>query len=106
LKDFLLGFRLGKSSLRDTIDKMIKPVWGDSLAVLLALDSVSQSTQMEMEIIASINHMLGKNSVHVTAPLKVSLFRDFANSSRRIVVSDSEFEEAGGYGEEEGEQEV
>ena len=58
--------------------------------ILPYLDDVDESTLDELELVASINYLQGRE-LELTPPLKARIARAFVRSSRKILVSDVEF---------------
>jgi len=91
-KEFELGLKVGRGSLVFA-QRSLKESLGRWAGVLPYLDSFS--ARAELELVASINYILGKD-VELTPPLKASIAADYVSSPKKILVSDVELMLAGG----------
>ena len=81
------GLRIGRGSLVFT-QKALSDSLGKWSKVLPYLDR--SSFQGELELVASINYILGKE-LELTPPLQARIAADFVSSSKKILISDVEF---------------
>lgn len=98
-KEFDKGLLVGRSSLL-VLHNALKKSLGEWSRILPYLDQFS--SKEELELVASINYVLGGDEIKLTPPLKASLAVDFVNSEKKLLISDQELLLAGGgYGEKE-----
>ena len=88
-KEILFGYKLGKGSVHETINNIIKPSLGEKLTILVAVDELSPATLMEMEIESATAHFL-EQSEEISGQLRVDLAKDYVNSKNKLIVSDHE----------------
>ncbi|WFO75636.1 hypothetical protein J4526_01780 [Desulfurococcaceae archaeon MEX13E-LK6-19] len=100
-KEFDKGLLVGRSSLTTLLSALRKSL-GEWARILPYLSSFS--CRKELELVASINYVLGKE-IELTPPLRASLAVDFVESKKDLLISDAELLLAGvGRGEEKEEK--
>lgn len=88
-KEFETGLKVGRGSLVFT-QRALNDSLGKWARVLPYIDDVDEATLNELELVASINYLLGKE-LELTPPLKARIARAFVKSGKKILVSDVEF---------------
>ena len=105
MKEFEYGLKVGRGSLVFT-QRALRESLGPWSMILPHLDRLS--ARKELELVASIDYLLGKKDVELTPPLKAAIAADFVYSENKLVISDAEFllglTQQGGGNEEKKEQ--
>lgn len=88
MKEFEYGLKVGRGSLVFT-QRALRESLGGWAMILPHLDRLS--ARRELELVASIDYLIGKKNVELTPPLKAALAADFVQSEHKLVISDAEF---------------
>ena len=88
MKEFEYGLKVGRGSLVFT-QRALRESLGPWSMILPHLDRLS--ARKELELVASIDYLLGKKDVELTPPLKAAIATDFVYSENKLVISDAEF---------------
>ena len=88
MKEFEYGVKVGRGSLVFT-QRALRESLGPWSMILPHLDRLS--ARRELELVASIDYLLGKKDVELTPPLKAAIAADFVYSENKLVISDAEF---------------